>query len=103
MYAWKQKFHVPTLPVQQLKMQEIWNPFSQAKLPYFKGIFNLWTHEQQELPFLQMFITFANQNLAVLRPWNGFCFFLEFLMLYKVYGNMLDGGYPKTKDYFFPS
>ena len=51
---------------------------SQAKLPYFKGIFKLWTHEQQELPFLQMFISFANQNLAVLcvkRPWNRFLFF----------------------------
>ena len=34
---------------------------AQAKLPYFEGIVKL-----QELPFLQMFISFAFQNLAVL-------------------------------------
>ena len=44
-------------------------------LPYFEGIFILWTHDKQELPFLQMIISFANQNLAVLcvkRPWFRF-------------------------------
>ena len=40
--------------------------FSRAKLPYFEWIFRIWTREQQELPFLQIFITYANQNLAVL-------------------------------------
>ena len=47
---------------------------SQCKLPYFEGIFKLWTHEQQELFFLQNFISFAYQNLAVITdfvfPWN---------------------------------
>ena len=50
---------------------------SQAKLPYFEEIFKIWTHEQQELPFLQIFTSFAYQNLAVLcvkRPWNEFRF-----------------------------
>ena len=36
---------------------------SQAELPYLEGIFKLWMPEQQELPFLQVFISFANQNL----------------------------------------
>ena len=48
---------------------------SHTKLPFFEGIFKLWTHEQQELPFLQLFISFAYQNLAILCvkwPWNGF-------------------------------
>ena len=54
---------------------------SQAKLPYFEGIFKLWKHEQQELPSLQMFISLVNQNLALLcvkRPWNGFRFSWNF-------------------------
>ena len=56
---------------------------SQAKLPpYFEGIFKFWTHEQQELPFLQMFISFGNQNLAVLCR-KRFSSFLEFFMLYE--------------------
>ena len=45
-----------------------------AKLPYFEGFFKLWVHDQQKLPFLQMLISFANQNLVVLcvkRPRNG--------------------------------
>ena len=49
----------------------------QQKLPYFERIFKLFTHDQQDLPFLQMFISFANKNLAVLcvkLPWNGFRF-----------------------------
>ena len=34
---------------------------SHAKLPYFAGILTFWTQEQQEeLSFLQMFISFAN-------------------------------------------
>ena len=50
---------------------------SEAKPPYFEGIFKLWTHEheQQDLPFLQMFIGFAQQNLkmfCVKRSWSGF-------------------------------
>ena len=71
--------------IQQWKMQEISNPFHRQIPPYFEGIFKLWTHEQQELPFLQMFISFGYQNLAILclkRPWK---FFLEILMLYEVY------------------
>ena len=55
---------------------------SQAKLPYFEGIFKLWKHEQQELPFLQMFISFAKQNLAVLCV-KRISFFL--VLLYEVY------------------
>ena len=54
---------------------------SQAKLPYFEGIFQLWMDEQQELAFLQMFISFAYQNLATLcmkRPWNGYRFSWKF-------------------------
>ena len=54
---------------------------SRAKLPYFEGIFNLWTHDQEDLTFLQIFISFANQNIAVLcvkRPWNGFRFSWNF-------------------------
>jgi len=39
---------------------------SQATLTYYEGIFKLSTQEQQELLFLQIFISFANQNLAVL-------------------------------------
>ena len=60
---------------------------SQAKLPYFEGIFKLWTHEKQDLPFLQMIIIFEYQNLAVLcvkRPWNKFRFSWNFYMLYEV-------------------
>ena len=50
---------------------------SQAKPPYFDGIFKLSTHEHLELPFLQIFIRFAHQSLTisrVKRPWNGFRF-----------------------------
>ena len=57
---------------------------SQAKLTYFEGIFKLWTYDQQELLFFQMFIIFANQNLAVLCV-KRILFFLEFLMFYEVY------------------
>ena len=57
---------------------------SQAELPYLEGIFKLWMPEQQELPFLQVFISFANQNLAVLCV-KRISFFLEFLMLYEAY------------------
>ena len=54
---------------------------SRAKLRYFEGIFKLWTHDQQLLPFPQMFISFANQNLAVLcvkRSWKGIIFSWNF-------------------------
>ena len=54
---------------------------SRGKLPYFEGIFKLWTPDQQDLPFLQMFIIFVKQNLPVLclkRPWNGFHFSWNF-------------------------
>ena len=56
-------------------------PVSQAKPPYFERIFKLWTHEQQELPYLQIFIMFAQQNLknfCVTRPWHGFRFSWKF-------------------------
>ena len=56
----------------------------QAKLPFFEEIFKLWTHEQQELPFLQTFISFANQNIAVLYM-KRISFFLKILMLQEVY------------------
>ena len=64
-------------------VKNAWNmkSVSQAKLAYFEGIFKLWTHEQQELPFRQMSISFSYQNLAVLcvkRPWNGFHFSWKF-------------------------
>ena len=54
---------------------------SREKIPHFEGIFKHWTHDQEDLPFLQMFISFASQNLAVLcvkRRWNGFSFFWNF-------------------------
>ena len=63
--------------IQQWKIQEIWNPFHGQNYFILEGIFKLWTHNQQELPFLKMFISFTNQNLAVLcvkLPWNGFRF-----------------------------
>ena len=47
---------------------------------FWLRIFKFWIHEQQELSLLQMFIRFANQNLAVKcvkRPWNGFHFSLN--------------------------
>ena len=50
---------------------------SRGKLPYFKEIFKLWTLYQQELPILQMFISFENKNLAfscMKWPWNGIGF-----------------------------
>ena len=56
----------------------------QAKPPYFEGIFKLRTHEQQELLFLQTFISFANLNLAILCV-KRISFFLEILILYEVY------------------
>ena len=48
---------------------------SHAKLPYFEGIFKLWLVEQQELPFLQMFISFACQKLrdGFRFPWKFWC------------------------------
>ena len=59
-------------------MQEIWNPFHRQNYLTLKGFSNFErTNSKSALPFLQMFITFANQNLAVLyvkRPWNGFRF-----------------------------
>ena len=39
---------------------------SQAKLLVFIGIFKFSTHEQQELTKIQIFTSFASQNLAVL-------------------------------------
>ena len=45
--------------LQHWKMQEIWNPFHKPKLFDFKGIFKFWTHEQQELTSIQMFISFS--------------------------------------------
>ena len=54
---------------------------SQTKLPFFEGIFKLWTHKQQQLPFLQMFISIACQNIAVLCV-KRISFFLEIFMLY---------------------
>ena len=51
---------------------------SQAKLPYSVGIFKLWTHEEQELPFLQMFMSFAYKNLAFfMRKTAVISFFLQ--------------------------
>ena len=55
---------------------------SRAKLTCFEWIFKLWTHDQQEQPCLRMFISFSNQNIAVLcmkRSWNGFRFSWNFL------------------------
>ena len=57
---------------------------SQVKPPYFEGFFKLWKHEQQELPFLQMFIRFVHQNLTIFFV-TRISFFLEILMLYEVY------------------
>ena len=57
---------------------------SQAKPPYFEGIFKLWTHEQQELPFLQFCIlksSYFMRETAVKR----ISFLLEMLLLYEVY------------------
>ena len=56
-----------------------------SKTPYFEGIFNLCTYEQQELSFLQMFISFANQNLGVLCVKR---FFGNFIILRKLYLNL---------------
>ena len=79
---------------------------SQAKPPYFEGIFKLWTHEQQELPFLQMFIRFAHQNLTIFcvkRPWNGFRFSWKFWCCMR---SIVDQGYycrfPKVQTPFQP-
>ena len=47
---------------------------SRAKLPFFEGIFKLWTLNQQELLFLQMFISFTNQNQAVFMRETDFAF-----------------------------
>ena len=79
--------------IQQWKIQEIWNPFHGQNYFILEGIFKLWTHEQQELPFLQMFISFANQNLVILCV-KRISFFLEFLMLYEHGGlNLLPMGH----------
>ena len=51
-----------------------------AKLPYFEGIFDLWIHEQQELPFLQANVHQFCKPKSVCsmretrRPWNEFRF-----------------------------
>ena len=49
-------------------------------------------HEQQELSFLQRFISFANQNLAVLSV-KQISFFLEFLMFYEVYRQVSESAF----------
>ena len=62
---------------------------SQAKLPYFEEIFKRWTHKQQDLPFLQMFISFVYENLAFLCE-KRISFLLRILMVYEVYGKCYD-------------
>ena len=76
-------WHLPYRPHTIAKNVRNIRSVSRTKLP-FKRIFSLWTHDQQQLPFLQIFIGFANQNLAVLcmkRPRNGFCFSWNILMM----------------------
>ena len=67
---------------------------SQEKLPYFEGIFELLTHEQQELPSL------LNVHQYCIRKSSCFMretavkrilFFLEIFVLYEVYYTFTQG------------
>ena len=61
-------------------MQEIWNTFHRQDHFISKGFSNFErTSSKIELPFLQMFISFAYQNVAILCV-KRISFFLEFFM-----------------------
>ena len=67
--------------IKQWKMQEMWNPFHMQNYLNSKKFPNFESMSSKNYPFLQMFISFASRNLAVLcvkHPWNGFRFSWKF-------------------------
>ena len=66
---------------------------SRGNLPYFEGNFKLWTQGQQDLPFLQIFISFANQikSNCFMRETavNRISLFLEFFGIFYVAWHLL--------------